>query len=162
MEKTMSAQLIYDLVPLGSILTYSDGAPRPPERHRKKLAAWETRNNGGRLIRKQAETVVGSCTLPATITLHQGDYGQGGVIVLRVHRTFSVNSDLKFTVVERPAIGAVLVLDRPGDEAELVHLAACRADAETWLKSHGYPKAVIREITADEVAADAVEGRAAA
>lgn len=37
----MSAQLIYDLVPLGSTLTYSDRSPRPPERHRKKLAAWE-------------------------------------------------------------------------------------------------------------------------
>ena len=45
----MSAQLIYDLVPLGSTLTYSDRSPRPPERHRKKLAAWETRNSGGRL-----------------------------------------------------------------------------------------------------------------
>ncbi|RNJ41439.1 hypothetical protein B5V01_00005 [Mesorhizobium erdmanii] len=40
-ETIMSAQLIYDLVPLGSIVNYSDGSPRPPERHRKKLAAWE-------------------------------------------------------------------------------------------------------------------------
>ena len=47
-----------------------------------------------------------------------------GVIVLRVFKTFSVDSDLAFTVVERPAIGSVLVLDRPGDEAELVHVAA--------------------------------------
>ena len=61
----MSAQLIYDLVPLGSTLTYSDRSPRPPERHRKKLAAWETRNSGGRLIRKQAGVRVGNITIPA-------------------------------------------------------------------------------------------------
>ncbi|MER8589675.1 hypothetical protein NKH19_31575 [Mesorhizobium sp. M1338] len=158
----MSAQLIYDLVPLASIVTYSDGSPRPPERHRKKLAAWENRNGGGRLIRKQAEARVGSTTLPASITLHKGDYGSQGTIVLRVHQTFSVNSDLKFSVKQRPAIGSVLVLDRAGDDAELVHLAANRAAAEEWLTRHGYPNAVFQQVTADTVAADTVEGRTAA
>ncbi len=158
----MSAQLIYDLVPLGSIVTYSDGSPRPPERHRKKLAAWENRNGGGCLIRKQAETRVGSTTLPASITLHKGDYGSQGTIVLRVHQTFSVNNDLKFSVKERPAIGSVVVLDRAGDGAELVHLAANRTAAEEWLTRHGYPNAVLQQVTADTVAADTVEGRTAA
>ena len=158
----MSAQMIFDLAPLGSIVTYSDGSPRPPERHRKKLAAWENRNSGGRLIRKQAEARIGNTTLPATITLHKGDYGSQGTIVLRVHQTFSVISDLKFAVKERPAIGSVLVLDRPGEDAELVYVASHRADAEEWLSRHGYPNSVLREVTADDVAADAVEGRAAA
>ena len=158
----MTAQLIYDLVPLGSALTYSDGSPRPPERHRKKLAAWENLNSGGRLIRKQAEGRVGNMTIPASITLHEGDYGSQGTIVLRVHLTFSVNSELNFAVKERPAIGSVLVLDRAGEDAELVHLAASRAAAEEWLTHHGYPNAILQEITADTVAADTVEGRAAA
>lgn len=158
----MSAQLIYDLVPLGSIVNYRDDTPRPPDRHRKKLTAWESRNNEGRLIRKQAEALVGNTKLPASITLHKGDYGSQGTIVLRVHQSFSVNTDLKFTVKERPAIGSVLVLDRAGDNAELVHLADSREAAETWLKSHGYPNAVLQPVTADVVAADTVEGRAAA
>lgn len=158
----MSAQLIYDLVPLGSLVTYSDGTPRPPERHRKKLAAWENRNSGGRLIRKHAETRVGNTTLPATITLHKGDYGSQGTIVLRVHQTFSVNSELKFAVTERPANGSVLVLHRAGDDAELVYVASDRAAAEEWLTRHGYPNAVLQEVTADAVAADTAEGRAAA
>lgn len=158
----MSAQLIYDLVPLGSIVTFSDGSPRPPERHRKKFAAWENRNSGGRLIRKQAEARVGSTTLPASITLHKGDYGSQGTVVLRVHQTFSVNSDLKFSVKDRPAIGSVLVLDRAGDDAELVHLAANRTAAEEWLTRHGYPNAVLRQVTADTEAAHTVEGRTAA
>lgn len=158
----MSAQLIYDLVPLGSTLTYSDGSAHPPERHRKKLAAWETRSSGGRLIRKQAEARVGNTTIPASITLHEGDHGSQGTIVLRVHQTFSVNSNLKFAVKERPAIGSVLVLDHAGDNAELVHLAPNRVAAEEWLTRHGYPNAVLQEITADAEAADTVEGRAAA
>jgi hypothetical protein len=158
----MSAQLIYDLVPLGSIVTYFDGTPRPPDRHRKKLAAWENNNSGGRLIRKQAETRIGSTTLPASITLHKGDYGSQGTVVLRVHQSFSVNSALKFAVKERPAIGSVLILDPVGDDAELVYLAGNRADAEEWLTRHGYPNAVLKEVTIDGIAADTVEGRAAA
>jgi hypothetical protein len=59
-------------------------------------------------------------------------------------------------------VGSVRVFDRPGDRAELVHLAPHRAAAEQWLSQHGYPNAALEEVTADEAAADAVEGRAAA
>ncbi|MHC2618196.1 hypothetical protein ACVIW2_000227 [Bradyrhizobium huanghuaihaiense] len=158
----MSAQLIYDLAPLGSLVRFSDGTPRPPERHRKKLAAWEHRNSGGRLIRKQPERRIGNTVIGASFTLHSGDYGGGGVVVLRVHRTFPVDSDLAFVVTERPKLGTVRVLDRPGEDAELVYLAGSRADAETWLQSHGYPNGVLDEVTADAVAADVAEGRTAA
>jgi len=154
----MSAQSIYDLAPLGAIIRFSDGTPRPPERHRKKLAAWENRNSSGRLIRKQAERRVGNTVIGASITLHAGDYGGGGVVVLRVHRTFSVDSDLTYVVTECPKAGTVRVLDRPGEDAELVYLASHRADAECWLQSHGYPRAVLDEVTAAAVAADVVEG----
>lgn len=155
----MSAQSIYDLAPLGAIIRFSDGRPRPPERHRKKLAAWEHRNSSGRLIRKQAERSVGNTVISASITLHAGDYGGGGVVVLRVHRTFSVDSELTFVVTERPKVGSVQVLDRPDEDAELVYLANHRADAEEWLTRHGYANAVLHELSADEAA---VQGRAAA
>lgn len=95
-------------------------------------------------------------------TLHEGEYGGGGVITIRVHRTFSLDTNLVFTVVERPEVGSCRVFDRPGDHAELVHLAASRQAAERWLTSHGYPSAVLEDVTADEIAADVVEGRAAA
>lgn len=157
----MSAQLIYDLAPLGAIIRFADGTPRPPDRHNKKLSTWENTNSGGRLIRKQAERRVGNTTIPASITLHQGNYGSREVIVLRVYRTFPVDSDLKFVVAGRPAIGSVRVLDRAGDDAELVHVATSRQEAEAWLQSHGYPNAVLEDVSADSVAADAVEGRAA-
>jgi len=157
----MSAQLIFDLAPLGSIIRYSDGTPRPPDRHRKKLAAWENKNDGGRLIRKQAERHAGDTLIPASITLHAGDYGADGIVVLRVFRTFSVDSDLTFVVTERPKVGSVQVLKQPGDDAELAYLASHRADAEEWLTRHRYPNAVLREIDADEAPAESSEGRAA-
>ncbi len=156
----MSASLIFDHAPLGAIVKYSDGTPRPPERHRKKLAAWKHRNSSGRLVAKQPRRVIGNTTIADSFKLHEGDFGEGAVVVLRVYRSFSIDSDLSFTVVERPAIGSVIVLDLP--DGELVHVAESEAAAQTWLQSHGYPRAVLQPISADEVAAAVVEGRAAA
>ena len=158
----MSAHQIFEHAPLGSIIQFTDGTPRPPERHRKKLQAWLERNNSGRLIRKRGETIVGYTDIPAEITLHMQDLGSRSVIVMRILRSFSVNTDLSFSILERPATGSFLVLERPGSEAELGHVAANRQDAEEWLTRHGYPKAVLKEVTADDAAADVVEGRAAA
>lgn len=158
----MSALDIFEHAPIGSIVAWSDGTPRPPERHRKKLSAWQNNNSSGRLIRKQGEKGIGTVALAASFTLHEADFGGGGVIAIRVHRTFPIDSALRFSIIERPAAGSVRVFDRPGEDAELVHLAPHRAAAEEWLSRHGYPRAVLEEVTADEVAADVVEGRAAA
>ncbi|MFW8589135.1 hypothetical protein ACOJBM_42990 [Rhizobium beringeri] len=46
----MSASLVYELAPSGSIVAWGDGTPRPPERQRKKLAAGKPLQQG-RLIR---------------------------------------------------------------------------------------------------------------
>lgn len=99
--------------------------------------------------------------LAASITLHEGDYGGHGVVVLTVHRSFSVDSVLKFAVTQCPAIGSVRILSRADEDGELLHLADNRA-AAAWLTSHRYPGAILDAVTADEVAASAVEGRAAA
>lgn len=158
----MSASLIYDLAPIGSLISWADGTPRPPERHSKKLSAWKTRNSKGRLIRKEGSRTTGSYTAPASFTLHEDDIGGRNTIVITILRTFSIDSALSFTVVERPPIGSVRVFDRPGPAHELVHLAESRAAAEIWLKAHRHPLAVLDEVTADEIAADRIEGRAAA
>jgi hypothetical protein len=144
----MSASLVFNLVPIGSVVSWSDGTPRPPERHKKKLGAWKTRNSSGRLIRKQASQTRGTYTAPACFTIHEGDYGSNGTVVLKVFRTFDVGaSTLSFAVVERPAIGSVRIFDRPGEGAELVHLAADRQAAEEWLLRHRHPQAVLEEVT---------------
>jgi hypothetical protein len=157
----MSAQSIYDRAPLGALIRFSDGTPRPPARFTKKLAAWESNNNLGRLVRKSAPYTVGAHTRPASITLHQGDFGSAGIVVLKVFKTFSVNSQLTFTVIERPKPGQVRVLNRAGVDAELLHLADTRAAAEVWLASHRYSDAVLDDVTADESTSDTAEGRAA-
>lgn len=158
----MSAHTIFDNAPIGSIITWSDGTPQPPARFNKKLTAWRTNNSSGRLIRKQGARGVGNISLSACFTLHEADFGAGGVIAIRVHRTFSLDSRLAFAIVERPAIGSVRVFDRAGDDSELVYLAMHEADAREWLTRHGYPRAVLEEVTADEVGADTIEGRTAA
>ena len=153
----MTAQPIFDLAPIGSIVAWSDGTPRPPERHKKKLDAWRANNTRGRLIAKQGERRLGTVAIPAGFTLHETDLASGGVTVMKVFKSFSVASNLRFEVVERPPTGSVRIFDRPGDGRELVHLAADRREAEAWLSQHGYPRAVLEEMSG---AADG-EGRAA-
>jgi len=157
----MSAQQIYDNAPLGALIRYSDGTPRPPVRFKRKLAAWENSNSGGRLIRKVPARQVGNYPIPASIKLHKGDFASGGVILMVIHQSFSVDTQLRFEVIETPPMGSVRVLTTSCGEHELLHLAADRAGAEAWLRTHRYPNAILQDVTADEVAANFVEGRAA-
>jgi hypothetical protein len=156
----MSAHAIFDNAPIGSIIAWSDGTPRPHERFAQKRADWQTRNGTGRLIRKQPSRSMGNLSLTASFTLHQADRRAVDVSAIRFDRIFSLDSSLQFTVIERPAIGAVRLFDRAGSDAELVYLAPHRQAAEEWLARHGYPQAVLDEVTADEVGASIVEGRA--
>ena len=158
----MSAHNIYDIAPIGALIRYTDHKPKPPARFTKKLAAWQSRNGGGRLVRKQPPRDRATYIAPASITLHEGNFESGSVILVTVIRTHSVDSDLSFEIAERPKIGMVRVLNRIGDDEELLYLADNREAAELWLAKAGYHHARLEEITADEVGADVVEGRAAA
>ncbi|MHA6645771.1 hypothetical protein [Mesorhizobium sp. A623] len=158
----MSSTIIYDNAPLGSIIRYSDGTPRPPDRFNKKLAAWKNRNSVGRLIRKEPSRERPTYSSPACFTLHEGDFGQGGVILITVRRTYSVDSDLTFAVIDYPKVGTVRVLQSIGDGSELLHLAESREAAELWLANNRYSNALLEEVTVDEIGADFVEGRAVA
>jgi hypothetical protein len=129
----MSAHTIYDCASLGSVIRYSDGTPKPPVRFRKKLSAWEGRNGTGRLVKKEPPQSRATYSSPACFSLHEGDFGQGGIIVVAIRRTWSVESDLRFEIVERPAIGMIPVLQDIGDSAELLNLARDREAAESWL-----------------------------
>ena len=162
MEDSVSAHMIFEHAPVGAIVAWSDGTPRPPERHHRKLDAWKTNNSQGRLIRRHGALGAGLIDPHASFTLHEADYGAGGIIAIRVYRTFSLASSLRFAIVERPAVGSVRVFARAGHDAELVHLAPHRAAAEQWLSEHGYPNAVLEDVTADDAAAVAVEGSTAA
>ncbi|WP_094462439.1 hypothetical protein [Pannonibacter phragmitetus] len=157
----MPAYNVYD-APLGSLIRYFDGTPKPPARFTKKLAAWKSRNSVGRLVRKQPCRERATYTAPASITLHEGDFASGSVILVTVMRTHSVDSNLSFEIAERPKIGMVRVVNRIGDDDELLHLAESREAAELWLAKAGYSRARLEEVTADEISADVIEGRTAA
>lgn len=158
----MTASLIFDIVPLGSLVAYSDGQPKPPARFTKKLAAWKSRDGVGRLVRKTPGRERPTYTTPPSFTLHEGDFGTDGIILITVMRSYGIDSDLRFRVIERPKIGQVRVLQDVGENVELLHLAESRVAAELWLARNGYSRARLEEITADELGADAIEGRAAA
>lgn len=158
----MSAHTIYDCASLGSVIRYFDSTPKPPARFTKKLVTWESRNGTGRLVKKEPPRTRATYSSPAYFTLHEGDFGEGGVIVVSVRRTYSVESDLRFEIVERPSIGMVRVLHDVSDSPELLHLAEDREAAERWLVNNRYSRAYLEEVYADEVGADIIEGRSAA
>lgn len=148
----MSAHIVYDSAPLGSVIRYSDGMARPPARFTRKVSLWKSRNGAGRLVKKEPPRTRATYSSPAYFTLHEGDFGQAGTIVVSVRRTYSVESDLCFEIVERPAIGMIRVLQDHGDGPEVLHLARDRDAAERWLASDRYSRAYLEE----------VEGRTAA
>ncbi|MBS0504837.1 MAG: hypothetical protein IH998_12315 [Proteobacteria bacterium] len=147
-------------MPLGALLRFFDGSPRPPERFRRKLSAWKNRNDTGRLVQKTAACTLGGSTFPATFMLHLGDFGSNGVILVIVNRGFQVTTDLRFEVMELPAPGMVRVLTRDGDREELRHLAPDMAAAEEWMSRNRYSNMVV-EVVGEEKAGDALIGRAA-
>jgi hypothetical protein len=157
----MSAHNVYDKAPLGSLIRYSDDTPKPPARFNKKLAAWQSRNGVARLVKREPQRDRPTYTSPASITLHEGNFASGGVVLVKVLRTHSVDSDLRFEIIERPLVGAVRILQEHADTAELLHLAENRDAAERWLEQHYYSNVRLEDVTEDEVGADVVEGRAA-
>lgn len=143
---------VYDTVPLGTVLRYCDGTPRPPERFTRKVRAWENRNGSGRLVEKSPPTLGGS-TYPGGFTLYEGSYGSNGTIVMIVRRGYSIATDLRFEIVERPPVGSVRVLTRWNGRDELQHLAPDMAAAEAWMAENRYSNLVTEMVAEDEGAA---------
>jgi len=157
----MSAQHIFDAAPLGAFIRYSDGTPRPPARFNKKLQAWERNNGVGRLIKKSAAVERPTYSTPAGFTLHHGDFGSHGVIVMVVHFSYLVTSALWFEIEKAPEPGMVRVLTQWEGVDELRHLAADQTSAEAWLAAHRYSNARFETVVVDEVARLQMIGRAA-
>ncbi len=151
-KRIVGATALSDFIhtaPLGALLRYSDGQPRPPARFNKKLAAWERNNGVGRLIKKTPAIVRPTYSIPDCFTLHHGDFGSGGVIVMVVTMTYSVDSPLHFEIVDQPAPGMVRVLTQWEGVDELRYLAPDMAMAQSWFARHRYSNARF-EVVGDE------------
>ena len=129
-----TARQVYETAPLGSLIRFASGEPRPPERFTRKVRAWESENGTGRLVERQN----GSGSYPPTFTLHIGDFGSEGIIVMVVRRLFSADSVKPFEIVETPQPGAVRVLTGIGAREELRYLAPDMANAQRWMADNRY------------------------
>ena len=137
----MSAITILNTAPLGALIRYTDGSPKPPARFTKKLAAWERSNGVGRLVKKEPPRVYPTWTAPASFTLHEGNFASDGVILVTIMRSHSAESQLMFEVAEEPQPGQVRVLLDFGGNTELLHLAESVTAAELWVAKEGYRNA---------------------
>jgi len=158
----MSAQYIYDTAPLGSLIHYSNGAPRPPERFRRKLAAWNNDNGTGRLVERYPGQATDNYSSPAHFMLHLATYGTQGVIVMTVRRAYSVESLLNFEIIDTPKRGQVRVLTTFRGKDELRHLAADMASAEAWMRDNPYSGMRAEIVTDADLAVPSSELRRAA
>jgi hypothetical protein len=145
----MSAIAIIDQAPLGALIRYTDGSPKPVARFTKKLAAWERSNGVGRLVKKEPCRSYPTRTAPAFFTLHEGNFASDGVILVTIMRSHSADSQLNFEVVEEPKVGQVRVLLDFGSSTELLHLAASITAAELCIAREGYRNARL-QIVGDE------------
>ena len=145
----MSASTIIDTAPLGALIRYTDGSPKPPARFTKKLAAWERSNGVGRLVKKEPPRAYPTWTAPASFTLHGGNFSSGGVILVPILRSHSADSLLLFEVAEEPKPGQIRVLLDFGGNMELLHLAESVGAAELWIAKEGYRNARLEMVGED-------------
>ena len=135
--------------PLGALIRYTDGSPKPPARFTKKLAAWERSNGVGRLVKKEPPRPCPTWTAPTSFTLHEGSFASDGVILVTIMRSHSADSALVFEVAEERKAGQVRVLLYFGCNTELLHLVESVTAAELWIAKEGYRNARFK-IVGDE------------
>lgn len=91
----MNAQEVFDTLPLGSLVRFSDGTPRPPERFKRKLRDWEHHNGTGILSEKVAPKDYGTFTTRGHFGLLVKETG-----FMEMTRCYALDSDKTFTVEE--------------------------------------------------------------
>ena len=158
----MSALNIYERAPVGAIVSWKDGKPQPLPSETAAIAAWWVPNGTGRLVGKTSRFVMGQSRQPVDVSVmlepRGCDDGSGEPGFIR----FPVENDLHFAIVECPPVGSCRIFSGSDEHAEMLHLASSRAHAQVWINNLGFRHVVMSEVTADEIAADVVEGRAAA
>ena len=146
----MSATTIIDTAPLGALVRYTDGSPKPPARFTKKLAAWERSNGVGRLVKKEPPRVYPTWTALAYVAVDVAQFSSDGVILVTIMRSHSADSRLVFEVAEEPKPGHVRVLLDFGGNTELLHLAESVTAAELWIAREGYRNARIEFVGVED------------
>ena len=127
----MKATELHHLSPLGALVSYNDGTPMPPARHKKKLRAWKNRNGSALFVKAQPGDPTKSWGT-ATFTLQESD---GPVLV--VNRIYDINSDLNFEVTP-PAPGTILAYSEFERVVDVRHVFKNECAAKDWALSRRY------------------------
>lgn len=157
--RRVPGSLIYDLAPIGSVIRFRDGKPRPPQDRPDELRVWALFNGIGRLVMKDPPPYLSPLPHPVSITLRTAEFGASPAAGLTISLAEPSQRDVSFEIVELPPMKSVRILRRFGDNTELLHLAADHQAAVRWLAQHPVTTAIFDPVTADEIAAAAVEGR---
>lgn len=157
--RRVPGRLIYDLAPIGSVIRLRDGKPQPPAGRSDELRVWMLFNGIGRLSAKNPTPDRSPLPHPASITLHTAEFCSSPAAGLTISLAESAHGDISFEVVELPPIGSVRILRRSTEKVELLHLAGDHQAAIRWLARNPVAMAMLDAVTADEIAAAAVEGR---
>lgn len=143
-----SAQALIAAAPIGALVAYSDGRPRPPERFKRKLAKWRRFNGVGCLDKITPAEMRGAHEVPARFVLHVGDFGSFGTIVLTMRMCFDARSVLAFEVIEAEP-GAVVGFITDGVHLELGGVFADESTAAAWLAEARAERAFLSEVRPD-------------
>lgn len=133
----MNFKDVFATAPLGAVIRFSDGTPRPPERFKRKLSDWQNRNDAGRLTERQASKGRGEYDRDS-FSLRTGDYvSDTGVTLMTVNRSFRdyPGDTTRFEIVAYPAAGrfaAVGHSEHTGDSwlGDFATMAEAEAKAE--------------------------------
>lgn len=157
--RRLPGSVIYDTAPIGSVIRFRDGTPRPPRDRPDELRDWAMFNGIGRLAIKDPTPYLTPFPHPVSITLRTAEFGATPAAGLTISLTEPSHRGIGFEIIELPPIGSVRILRRAGDNSELLHLAADHHAAVRWLAQHPVTTAIFDPVTADEIAAAVVEGR---
>ena len=158
--RLVTGSAIYDLAPIGAIIRFRDGTPRPPADRPDDLKVWALFNGIGRLAKKDPSPYLSPLPHPVSITLRTAEFGATPAAGVTISLAESTHPGLSFEIIELPPMGSVRILHRLADNVELLHLAADHHAAVRWLAQNPVTAAIFDPVNADEIAAAAVEGRA--
>lgn len=157
--RRVPGSLIYDLAPIGSVIRFRDGTPQPPGDRPDELSVWALFNGIGRLVMKDPAPYLSPLPQPVSITLRTSEFDTRPAGGLTISLKEPSQRGISFEIVDLPPIGSVRILRRFPDNAALLHLAPDHQAAVRWLARHPVMTAIFDPVTADDIAAAAVEGR---
>ena len=124
----MKATELFQLRPYGATVIFTDGTPKPPARHTKKVQAWENRNNRGLFVGVSEPSKWDG----GGFQLQMLDSD-----VLVMNRLFSNESQLEFAV-ELPAPGTIMSYSQYEDKIEVAHVWKSMEAAKEWAQRKSY------------------------